>query len=103
MLKPDNTNSTQFHELADVLPQGMTVADLAEILFCSSLQPSQQVDDDTVHAAVSQSLGRHHGVVRECAEELAECYGKDPDVACTRMRWCRDVAVRFSGTAPAFG
>lgn len=103
MINNESHGTGTFQKLADVLPQGMTIADLAEILFCSSLQPSQPVDGDTVQAAVSQSLTSHHGHVQECAAELAECYGKDPEVACTRMRWCRDLVARFFGNAPAFG
>jgi hypothetical protein len=101
-----NTDSFQLTGIpaqAGAAPQGMSTAELAEILFCSSLQPSQSLDGATVQAAVSQSLRTHHGQVQECAEELAECYGEDPDVACTRMRWCRDLVARFFGNAPAFG
>ena len=82
---------------------GATAADLAEILFCSSLQPSQGTDPDTVRAALQQSLRLHEGRVAACAEELAACYGKEPDVACHRMRWCRDLVARLFPNVPAFG
>ena len=69
----------------------MSLNELAELLFCSTLQPSQRVDASAVHSALAQALHSHHGLVQECAAELAACYGKDPDIACTRMRWARDL------------
>ena len=72
----------------------MTQGDLAELLFCSSLQPSQDPDPETVVEALSQSLRSHHGQIRECAEELAASYGKDPEITCLRMRWARTVIAR---------
>ncbi len=77
----------------------MTVGDLAEVLFCSSLQPSDELDADKVTAAISQSLRSHHGQIRECAEELAASYGKDPEITCLRMRWARTVVARTFPTA----
>jgi len=69
----------------------MSLNELAELLFCSTLQPSQRVDASAVNSALVQALHSHHGLVQECAEELAACYGKDPDIACGRMRWARDL------------
>ena len=69
----------------------MSLSDLAELLFCSTLQPSQRIDASAVYSALAQALHSHHGQVRGCAAELAACYGKDPDIACTRMRWARDL------------
>ncbi|MGQ0632823.1 MAG: hypothetical protein ACT4P1_17545 [Sporichthyaceae bacterium] len=72
------------------------MADLAEALFCSPLQPSEALDPVKVRDAVAASLRCHHNNVSECAEELAERYGKDPEGACLRMRWARaTVAVAF--------
>lgn len=95
MIDNDTHDTGTFQRLAHVPTQGLSIADLAEILFCSTLQPSQTVDGAAVQAAVSQSLRVHDGGVQACAAELAACYGKDPDVACVRMRWCRDLAARF--------
>jgi hypothetical protein len=76
----------------------VSVDDLAEALFCSSLQPSWAVSPTDVRAAVLASLHRHHDSIEECASELAERYGDDPDSACLRMRWCRDqVAGAYAG------
>lgn len=71
--------------------EAMSFSELAELLFCSTLQPSQPVDAAAVETALTQSLRMHHGQVRECAEELAASYGKDPEVTCLRMRWARSV------------
>jgi len=69
----------------------MSLNELAELLFCSTLQPSQHVDASAVHSALAQSLHSHHGEVDECVAELAASYGKDPEITCTRMRWARDL------------
>ena len=69
----------------------LTQTDLAEVLFCSALQPSQAVDHDTVHEAVAEGLRAHDGRITDFAEQLAESYGKDPEITCRRMRWCRDL------------
>ena len=79
----------------------MTMGDLAEALFCSSLQPSDAVDAAQVHAAIDASLRSHHGQIRECAEELAASYGKDPEITCLRMRWARSVVARTFPAARA--
>src|SRR5688572_24387858 len=81
----------------------LTTTDLAEVLFCSSLQPSEVADPDTVRAAVAGSLRSHDGRVTACAEELAESYGKDPETTCRRMRWCRDLVGQVFTNVPAFG
>jgi hypothetical protein len=72
----------------------MTMGDLAEALFCSTLQPSEPIDSESVYAAIYASLRSHHGQIRECAEELAARYGKDPEITCLRMRWARAVVAR---------
>jgi hypothetical protein len=69
----------------------LSINELAELLFCSTLQPSQRVDASAVHSALAESLGSHHGQVLECAAELAASYGKDPEITCLRMRWARDL------------
>lgn len=83
--------------------EAMSLSDLAELLFCSTLQPSQRVDAAVVDAALAQSLRAHHGQVRECAEEMAASYGKDPEVTCLRMRWARSVVSQSFGRRVAAG
>lgn len=80
-------------QMTATVPADMTVGDLAEVLFCSTLQPSEPVDPAKVQAVLSSTLHSHHGEVRECAEELATSYGKDPEVTCLRMRWARSVVA----------
>jgi hypothetical protein len=89
-------------ETIALVGDSLTMGDLAEALFCSSLQPSEAVDSETVHAAIDASLRSHHGRIRECAEELAASYGKDPEITCLRMRWARSVvATTFPGARAA--
>jgi hypothetical protein len=71
------------------LPTAITACELSELLFCSTLQPSQVIDMETVAAALAQSLRTNAGQLRTCAAELAASYGKDPDTTCSRMRWAR--------------
>ena len=77
---------------ADLVGQGWTVGDLAEVLFCTSLQPSDAPDPRTVLAAVTRSL-RCGRSVCECAAEVAARYGDDPDTASRRMRWSRAAVI----------
>ena len=81
------------------LPAAMDVCELSELLFCSTLQPSQVIDGETIVAALAQSLRSHRGQVRVCAEELAASYGNDPQVTCARMRWARDLIAAAYPTA----
>ena len=77
----------------DLVGHGWTVGDLAEVLFCTSLQPSEAPDPRTVLAALAQSVRRRGNVLRECAAEVATRYGDDPDTASRRMRWSRAAVV----------
>ncbi|MBO3749864.1 hypothetical protein J5X84_27605 [Streptosporangiaceae bacterium NEAU-GS5] len=61
---------------------------LAEVLFCSPLQPSDHPTAQQVQAALLASWHAHHEQPLECTAELAADYGNDPELACTRMRWC---------------
>jgi hypothetical protein len=66
---------------------------LAEVLFCSPLQRSHGATPELVHAALHQALLTHHDDVSECVGDLAQHYGDNPDSACARMRWCREVVA----------
>jgi len=89
MIGESTARSLWQHEPECDLADAMSACELSELLFCSTLQPSQVIDAETITAALAQSLRMHHGEIRECAAELAANYGKDPDVACNRMRWAR--------------
>lgn|GEM_PF-2731937 len=89
---------------ADLVAQGWTVAELAEVLFCTSLQPSEAPDHGTVLAAVTRSLRRCRNMLGEYAGEVAARYGDDPNTASRRMRWSRSAVVAaFFPPAPDLG
>ena len=70
----------------------MPVNSLAEVLFCSALQPSDQPTPQQVRAAVEASWQAHHEQSQECTADFAADYGDNPELACARMRWCLDMA-----------
>ncbi len=80
-----------------------TISDLAAVVFCSALQPSEAPGWKAVRATVGESLSRHHDALTQCAAELADCYGDDPDGACQRMRWARETVITtyFAGLVAA--
>lgn len=73
----------------DLVAHGWTVSDLAEVLFCTTLQPSDAPHVGLVLAAVVQSVRFRGHPRRDCAAELAARYGEDPERASARMRWSR--------------
>jgi uncharacterized membrane protein len=58
---------------------------LAEALFCSDLQQSDDADRAEVCAAVTTALTRYGP--DGCAALLAQAYGDHPETAQTRMAW----------------
>lgn len=76
---------------------GLTVEVLAEVLFCSNLQPSQSPTVAEVLRALIRGLSRDGDPVRDCVAQLASAYGKNPDSACERMRWARSTVLAFFG------
>lgn len=60
-----------------------------EALFVSDVQASDHPDGDALWAAVQCYVDRFG--VAGCAALVAQEFGEHPDVACRRMRWCRDV------------
>ncbi|MBO3750121.1 hypothetical protein J5X84_28905 [Streptosporangiaceae bacterium NEAU-GS5] len=75
---------SQFDGMVSVLPANL----LAEVLFCSILQPSDQPTPQQVRAAVLAAWHAHHDEPLECTAQLAADYGDNPELACARMRWC---------------
>src|SRR3954467_12898588 len=71
-------HGTAFDETADfvaeVVPDGL----LAEVLFCSALQPSDQPTPRQVREAVLTSWHAHHDEPQECIAQLAADYGNHP-------------------------
>ena len=89
------------HEEAPAGPIAGSLAELAEALFCSSLQPGSQPDPDQVRAAVHASLLARRNDTRLCACELAQAYGDYPEIAIPRMRWCLDAVAGAFGLSPS--
>jgi hypothetical protein len=67
------------------------VEQLAEALFVSSLQPSDQPTADEVRDAIVASM-RRFGGADGCAVLCAAEFGDHPEVAVMRMRWALSVA-----------
>jgi hypothetical protein len=70
-----------------------SLGDLAELVFCSPLQPSQCPTAQEVRDAVLRTLRREADPLAACAAHVASCYGDDPEGACARMRWARSVVM----------
>jgi hypothetical protein len=64
----------------------MTLADNAEILFVSYLQPSDHPSYEQVAAAIQLTI-RAQGGLSGCAEAVAAEYGEHPETSAGRMRW----------------
>lgn len=77
------------------------LSDLAAVVFCSALQPSQLPGGAAVLAAVAEILARDDVAVDRCVAEMAARYGDDPDSASRRMRWARSRAnsALFAGSS----
>jgi hypothetical protein len=76
----------------------MTSTDTAEVLFASTLQPSEHPTAEQVTAAVCDSL-RRHGGQQGCTSICAAEYGEHPDTAPERMRWALALTHHLSPTA----
>jgi hypothetical protein len=77
----------------DVSASGASLAELAQALFCSGLPPEKLRTPDQVREAVRASLAAHGNDTNLCACELAQAYGDYPEIASTRMRWCREAVA----------
>ena len=80
---------------------GFSLTELTQILFCSSLQPSQRPSPRAVRAALYRTMNRGGDLVARCAEELAAHYGDDPDATCRRMRWALIMILDLTALAAA--
>ena len=66
---------------------GLTVAELAEVLFASSLQESEQADPARVREVIAGTLSRCRGDCSVCLETVAQEAGDHPEEYARRMRW----------------
>lgn len=65
----------------------LKLADLAEVLFASTLQASERPTESQVRAAVEQRLLACGGDCRPCAAWVAQEAGDHPEQFARRMRW----------------
>jgi hypothetical protein len=72
---------------------------LAEALFCSDLQPSEQPPFDDICAAVRGSFERFG--VDGCVAAVAQEYGDHPAAAQARMAWALDTVTEAFTLSPA--
>jgi hypothetical protein len=65
----------------------LSISDLAEVLFASSLQESDDPSPDQVRAAVEETLAACDGDCAACAACVAQEAGDHPEGYVRRMRW----------------
>lgn len=65
----------------------MTTTDLAQVLFTSPLQPSDDVTHDAIRIAIDIRLCACGGDAAACAATVAQEAGDHPDSFADRMRW----------------
>ncbi|MFB9894714.1 hypothetical protein [Planobispora takensis] len=66
---------------------------LAEVLFCSPLQPSNRPTVHEVRQAVEAVWDACEAPEQTCVAQLAADYGRHPELACARMRWCQGIVA----------
>ncbi|GHH69736.1 hypothetical protein GCM10017673_20680 [Streptosporangium violaceochromogenes] len=69
------------------MPTTMSVSDLAQVLFTSALQASDDPSPDQVRTVIEDRLRACHADIAECAACVAQEAGDHPDVYEARMRW----------------
>ena len=72
----------------------MTTSDLAQILFASPLQPSDEPSPERVRKAIDESLCACGGDSTRCAAYVAQEAGDHPEAYATRMRWALHTVSR---------
>jgi hypothetical protein len=73
------------------------LAELAEALFCSAVEPGDKPSARDVRAAVREVMLSQARAADGFAGDVADQYGDDQQSAHARMRWCRNVvAVTYS-------
>ncbi|GAA3159869.1 hypothetical protein GCM10010466_58350 [Planomonospora alba] len=83
------------------MPTAMSVSDLADVLFASPLQASDDPSPEQVRAVIEDRL-------RACDEDIADCVacvaqeaGDHPETYRERMRWALRAADRIGSAALA--
>ncbi|GAA0984230.1 hypothetical protein GCM10009555_057550 [Acrocarpospora macrocephala] len=65
----------------------LTTSDLAQVLFTSSLQPSDDLSPDKIRTAIDDRLCSCDGDAAVCAAFVAQEAGDHPESFASRMRW----------------
>lgn len=82
MVAPDAESRAAAHS------EGMlTTSDLAQVLFTSPLQPSDDLSPATIRTAIDDRLCQCEGDASACAAFVAQEAGDHPESFSSRMRW----------------
>ncbi|MDP9841018.1 hypothetical protein [Streptosporangium lutulentum] len=65
----------------------MGASDLAQVLFASALQASEDPSPDRVRATIEDQIRLRHADLACCAAFVAQEAGDHPEAYETRMRW----------------
>jgi hypothetical protein len=80
----------------------MTTTDLAQILFASPLQASDEPSPERIRRAIDEGLCACDGDHSRCAAYVAQEAGDHPDAYAARMQWAlRSVDLAFQAYATA--
>jgi hypothetical protein len=76
------------------------LVDLADVLFASALQESEDPTPIQVRAAIDERLIACRGDCASCAERVAQEAGDHPEQYMHRMRWALRTVERVYGYEP---
>jgi hypothetical protein len=79
----------------------MTTTELAQVLFTTALQPSDELAPYRIREAVDERLCACGGDPAWCAAYVAQEAGDHPDTYVRRMRWALAAVAGAYETAPA--
>jgi hypothetical protein len=77
-----------------------SVSDLAQVLFASALQASENPSPDQVRTSIEHELRACDGDCTGCAVYVAQEAGDHPETYLTRMRWALDAVVEAYPALP---
>ncbi|MFI7051457.1 hypothetical protein ACIBLB_05305 [Streptosporangium canum] len=83
------------------MPTTMSVSELAQVLFASALQASDDPSPDQVRMVIEARLRACHEDLASCAGCVAQEAGDHPEAYATRMRWALCAAHQVDPTTLA--
>ncbi|MFC4061972.1 hypothetical protein ACFOWE_27030 [Planomonospora corallina] len=83
------------------MPTAMSVSELAEVLFASPLQASDDPSPDRVREVIEDRLRACDEDITECVACVAQEAGDHPEAYRERMRWALRTADRVGSGALA--